>query len=484
MRSKIALRLTVYFAFALLLLAVIIGVLFLTIYRTSLMNTQKDDLRARAEHIAQTASELMDTVGPDRQGAGQGGAPAAGGLGRLGGYLRFVDDVAGTNVWLVDSDLNLITAGAPDAPAYRYDDLPEDAELVVAEALGGQTTFSEGFSSVLSAPTLTVATPITNDDDVIGAVLLHTSVTGLTQPVQQGLVILAVSILAALVAAVVLSILLAVRFTRPLKKMTDSTAQLAAGDYTAKTNVRQDDEIGALARSIDALSDKLDDARTQSEKLTELRRDFVANVSHELRTPVTVLRGSLEALVDGVVTEPEQVRDYHAQMLSETLVLQRLVTDLLDLSRLQNTAFQIERQELNLTDVLGEALRSVSVMAGDKNVKLDHEFDMPVFLYAGDYGRLRQMFLIVLDNAVKFSPSGGHVVVTLKDRAVSISDNGPGIPPEDIPHIFERFYKAKSEENRNGSGLGLAIARQIADRHGMTIDIDSSTNGTTFRFTL
>lgn len=265
--------------------------------------------------------------------------------------------------------------------------------------------------------------------------------------------------------------------------MKNSTLLLAEGDYTAKTGVQQRDEIGALAGAIDILSERLLTAKRNSEQLDKLRRDFVANISHELKTPVTVIRGSLEALCDGVVKEPEQVKSYHSQMLNESLYLQRLINDLLELSKLQNTDFKIDRQELNLCDILRDAVRSAGHLVREKKIEIRQEFDTDSLTVVGDYGRLRQMFLIVLDNAVKFSSAGSEIMVSLNNRIVSISDRGNGIAEADLPHIFDRFYKVVSEENKSGSGLGLAIAKQIADRHHIEVVATSKLNeGTKFRF--
>jgi signal transduction histidine kinase len=301
----------------------------------------------------------------------------------------------------------------------------------------------------------------------------------------RGIGILAVSVISALILSVLLSIFLAFTFANPLNKMRISALLLAEGDYTVRTGVRQKDEIGELAGAIDVLSERLLTAKRESDKLDKLRRDFVANISHELKTPVTVIRGSLEALCDEVVTEPRQVKSYHRQMLIETLFLQRLINDLLDLSKLQNADFKIDKQELNLCDILNDAIRSAGHLAQEKGIEIRHEFDTPSLTVTGDYGRLRQMFLIVLDNAVKFSPSGSEINVSLKKDVVSIADHGSGIAEEDLPHIFDRFYKVKTEGNKSGSGLGLAIAKQIADRHNIRISAASRLGvGTEFRFHL
>ncbi|WP_283608645.1 sensor histidine kinase [Faecalispora anaeroviscerum] len=477
MKNKIAFKLTMYFSAALLLFSIIIGSVFMTLFKNHTMELHKSDLQKRAVTMAGTLSEYIS--GTNNSG---GGIMGSGQMG-YGAYLRFLDKIAMTDVWIVDENLQLITAGHMANQQYNYADLPQDAETVVKEVFQGKTTFSEGFSNLLNTPTLTVGTPIQSGGKVIGALLLHSPVEGMNEAVSQGFGVLAISISVALVLSILLSIVLAVAFTKPLKKMKNSAMQLACGDYCVKTNVLQKDEIGELAATIDILSERLDLASRESERLNKLRRDFVANISHELRTPVTVIRGSLEALCDEVVTDPEQVKSYHRQMLNESMFLQRLVNDLLDLSRLQNTDFKIEMQEISLCDVLSDVVRSARHMAQLKNVEIRQEHDTQMCAAFGDYGRLRQMFLIILDNAIKFSPQGGAVTVSLKDKTVSIRDNGIGIAQEDLPYIFDRFYQVKSEENKSGTGLGLAIAKQIADRHNIRILVNNRQNeGTEFQF--
>ena len=265
--------------------------------------------------------------------------------------------------------------------------------------------------------------------------------------------------------------------------MKDTAIKLTEGDYGVNTGVVQKDEIGELAESIDTLSGTLRQANEERERLDQLRRDFVANVSHELRTPVTVIRGSIEAMLDGIVTDPDQMKCYYSQILNESVFLQRLINDLLDLSRLQNADFKIEMQQLNLCDLLQDAAHVARRMAINRGIEIRLEMDGKVFPLYGDYGRLRQMFLIVLDNAIKFSADRGVVVLSLKNNTVSIRDNGEGIDREDIPYVFDRFYKADSKGNQNGTGLGLAIAKQIADRHGITVSVSSTKeDGTEFLF--
>jgi len=308
---------------------------------------------------------------------------------------------------------------------------------------------------------------------VKAVVMLHSPVQGTKDAIWAGLRILFYSMLAALVLVSVLSIVLSWRFTKPLNLMKEIAMRLADKDYKARCNISQNDEIGELANTLDVLSERLQLADEESQKLEKLRREFIANISHELRTPVTVIRGSLEALRDGVIIEPEEVEEYHDQMLSESVFLQRLINDLLDLSRLQNMDFPIEKEPLNLCDVVQDAVRSSRRLGLEKNIEIDLTSDTDIYVLNGDYGRLRQMLLIFLHNSIKFSDEGGKIEVALAKDKLVIKDYGCGIKAEDIPHAFDRFYKARNEKNKSGSGLGLAIAKQIALRHNMTLDLAS-----------
>lgn len=474
MKNKIAVKLMLYFFMILLLFSVIISSVFMTLFRNHTVEVYKNDMEKRAVAISETLSNYISTSGYEGMGNRQAGQAM---------YLRFLGDIAMTDVWIVDEDLNLIALKPINNTQYNYADLPDDAGIVVAEAFKGKNTFSEGFSDLLNTPTLTVGAPIKSGGEVVGVLLLHSPVEGMTNATAQGYGILAISIIAALLLSILLAAVFTASFTRPLKKMKTSAIELAEGNYSAKTGVIQNDEIGELAAIIDVLSDRLDKASHESEKLENLRRDFVANISHELRTPITVIRGSLEALNDGIVTEPEQVKNYYSQMLSESRLLQNLVSDLLDLSRLQNLDFKMEMREVNLRDIIGDVVRSAQTMADSKQITISQETDTQVFAIHGDYSRLRQMIFIILDNAVKFSPAGESVTVSLKGRTLSVIDHGTGIPEKDIPYIFDRFYKVRSENNKNGTGLGLAIAKQIALRHNIKISVSSEIDkGSIFSF--
>ena len=466
LNNKIALKLSLSFALALIIFSIIISGVFLVLFKQYTVDLHKTQLQNYAQSLAQSLSS-------GRRYNGMG----------YGAHLYFSSEIMGYNVWIVDENMNVITPRNMQHHKmmhtnYTFSELPPNASEVIREVFQDKTVFSEGFSDVLSQLTLTVGVPIKDaNGKVWGAVLLHSPVEGTTDGIYQGLMILGISIILALIIVLALAILFSYFFTKPLTKMKSVAMQLAEGNYQAKCNIKQKDEVGELANVMDLLAGRLDEASKESLKLEQMRKDFVSNISHELRTPVTVIRGSLEALCDKIITDPKQIDEYHLQMLNEAKFLQRLVGDLLDLSRLQNPDFAIEKQELNLNDVNSDVVRSARQIAKNKNVSINIDLKNPNLKIFGDYGRLRQMFLIILDNAIKFSFENNKVDVLAKNDTIIIRDYGIGINEKDLPHIFDRFYKTHGEHNKVGTGLGLAIAKQIAERHNIELIAQNNFDG-------
>ncbi|WP_270521057.1 sensor histidine kinase [Megamonas funiformis] len=466
LNNKIALKLSLSFALALIIFSIIISGVFLVLFKQYTVDLHKTQLQNYAQSLAQSLSS-------GRRYNGMG----------YGAHLYFSSEIMGYNVWIVDENMNVITPRNMQHHKmmhanYTFSELPPNASEVIREVFQDKTVFSEGFSDVLSQLTLTVGVPIKDaNGKVWGAVLLHSPVEGTTDGIYQGLMILGISIILALIIVLALAILFSYFFTKPLTKMKSVAMQLAEGNYQAKCNIKQKDEVGELANVMDLLAGRLDEASKESLKLEQMRKDFVSNISHELRTPVTVIRGSLEALCDKIITDPKQIDEYHLQMLNEAKFLQRLVGDLLDLSRLQNPDFAIEKQKLNLNDVISDVVRSARQIAKNKNININIDLENPNLKISGDYGRLRQMFLIILDNAIKFSFENNKVDVLVKNDTIIIRDYGIGINEKDLPHIFDRFYKTHGEHNKVGTGLGLAIAKQIAERHNIELIAQNNFDG-------
>ena len=482
------------FTSVLVIFGLIIGGVFYQFFKEHTIETKQRSMRAQAKRIAAAISTNLPVL---EQHHGDGIAKS--------NFINFIDNLNQEILWVVDSQRNLNInkermarrmqwrkkhheaqnrplPEPPQDPRDAFAKLPKHIKENVEKCFAEGEDFSvEEYNVWLNDITLTVGEPVYDAQGKVKAVvLLHSPRQGLNKAIWEGLQILLTSLLAALALVMILSLLLSWRFTRTLNIMRDNAEKLAERHYEVRNNITQEDEVGELARTLDVLAKRLQLADEESQKLEKLRREFIANISHELRTPVTVIRGSLEALRDGVVTEPEDVAEFHEQMDNESLFLLRLINDLLDLSRLQNTDFPIEKETLDLCAVVQDAVRGSRRLGLEKELTITAELDKEPYLLSGDYGRLRQMLMIFLHNSIKFSPEKSSIEVQLVGNELRITDHGCGMKAEDVPHAFDRFYKARNEQNKSGSGLGLAIAKQIALRHEMQLKLESEVGkGTT-----
>ena len=396
--------------------------------------------------------------------------------------MRMIEDIAMGEVWIVDAKTGNIVQGRNEkGQSFSYLKLPPNAEETIKKAISGETTTTENFNDYLNENSITVAVPIKNGQTIEGVVLLHSPVKYMSSALKSGIYTLIFSILVALILASISAVWLSISFTKPLNKIRDTTTELAKGNYEVTTQVNQNDEIGDLAKSIDKLALQLYKSSKESERFEKMRQNFIANISHELRTPITVIRGSIEAICDGIIKDSGQLKDYNEQILSDSIHLQRLVNDLIDLTKLQNTDFSIDKSTINLFEIINDAVRSMKQISTKKGVKINFSAENAIeedkYLFVGDYQRIRQMIIIVLDNAIKFSNENQKVDIFLKKEnnkyEIKICDNGRGIDSKNIGEIFNRYHKSNTEENKNGMGLGLAIAKEIAIRHNIEIMVES-----------
>jgi len=228
---------------------------------------------------------------------------------------------------------------------------------------------------------------------------------------------------------------------------------------------------------------------TDLERLEKTRRDYVANVSHELRTPLTAVRGLLEPLSDGMITDEETRQRYYRIMLREVIRLSRLITDMLELSRLQSGTEHMELHAVNLTELLQDTRQNYANEAAQRGISLNLNLEKIPFAMT-DEDRVEQLLVILIDNAMRYTPEGGSITISASQAKgerilVTVSDTGIGIEPDDLPHIFERFFKTDRSRKEGGTGLGLSIAKQIIDKLGENIYVESKPGeGTSFHFTL
>jgi len=283
------------------------------------------------------------------------------------------------------------------------------------------------------------------------------------------------------VAAILLGLLLTRQVTNPIRALRKGAARIAGGDLAYRVKVKSRDEFGQLATSFNSMAASLDNS-------DQVRRRLLADIAHELRTPLSVIEGTVDAMLDGVY-EPNAAN--LNSIKEETALLTRLVADLRDLTLAESGQLKLQIEPTDLAELVQRRVSQIEVIAREKNVTLKKDIAGGLPQLEVDGGRIEQAIANLLDNALNHTTSGGTVTVAVSSTEegilVSISDTGEGIPAEHLSHIFERFYKVDDARSRKagGAGLGLAIAKQMVELHGGRIWVESEVGkGSKFSFTL
>lgn len=287
--------------------------------------------------------------------------------------------------------------------------------------------------------------------------------------------------LLAVATAIVLSFALSRRILSPVRALTRAATRLGKGDFSQRVDDTAGGEVGQLARSFNSMADNL-------EHNERLRRNMVADIAHELRTPLSNLSGYLEAIQDGLV-EPDTTTI--RSLNEEASTLARLVNDLQELSLADAGELRLITQQEDILKLAAEAVAAMRAKASDKGVSMTTDLPAPLPSIEIDAHRIRQVLHNLLENAVAHTGPDGSITVSARHEdgmiSVSVADTGEGIPEEDLPKIFERFYRVDRSRTRatGGSGLGLTIARRLVEAHGGTIGVTSKQGeGSTFTFTI
>jgi two-component system, OmpR family, sensor histidine kinase BaeS len=282
---------------------------------------------------------------------------------------------------------------------------------------------------------------------------------------------------AAGIAALLLGLVLARRTTAPVRALTMAARAVASGERSARVPELRSDEFGAMAVAFNRMTAAV-------EEEDRLRRAFAADVAHELRTPLMILRGEIEALEDGLV---EATPEALGSLRDETLRLGRLVDDLETLARADAAGFSLDRRPADLAGVVAEVTDELSPLFATRSISVETALGSHVVAVV-DPLRVKQVVTNLLSNAAKFTPERGAVRVTVEregtDAVVAVWNSGSGIPAEDLPRVFDRFYQG-SQLHSGGSGIGLTVARDLTEAHGGSVEVESSAeSGTTFRLRL
>ncbi|MCX7984523.1 MAG: ATP-binding protein [Bacteroidetes bacterium] len=296
-----------------------------------------------------------------------------------------------------------------------------------------------------------------------------------------------------LVLMIIASVLLSRSISRPLVSIAQVAREIQQGNLERRIFVQSNDEIGEVAKAVNSMVEQLNADIAQLKKLEKIRSEFLGNVSHELRTPIFMLQGYLETLLDGALNDPLVNREFVEKAHANAMRLNTLLRDLIEISRIESGDMKMSFRYFPISDLLESVVEEFQPHAEAKALVLRGEYvnlEKTQRVY-GDKERLLQALTNLVDNAIKYTPSGGTIIVRARDGGevvhVDVQDSGIGIAPEHHDRIFERFYRVDKERSREagGTGLGLAIVKHIIEAHGSKVNLTSEVGkGSLFSFAL
>lgn len=319
---------------------------------------------------------------------------------------------------------------------------------------------------------LAVSVPLSSFNSEYSSVRMVTSLTEIDNTIK-GYIIFVTAVCSAIILIIIVTGLYFARsIVKPIRQISGITRKFAMGDFSVRIQSNTDDEIGELCTAINHMADELSSAEA-------MKNEFISSVSHELRTPLTAIKGWAETLVVDGGENPDTMKKGVGVIVNETERLQQMVEELLDFSRMQNGHFTLQNSNMDILAELGDAVLMYSDKARREQIKIIYDEPEMLPVVFGDKNRIRQVFINVIDNALKYSNSGDTVTIKadVKDGRirVSVKDTGCGIKESDLAKVKTKFYKAN--HTRRGSGIGLAVADEIIAMHGGKLEIYSPGEG-------
>ncbi len=354
----------------------------------------------------------------------------------------------------------------------EYDALITEEER--SRLVAGYTVSKVGYEGRFGRQIMAVIVPLLDGKRLEGIVYLYLPLASITEAVSEVRDVILVSSLVFVLFSLYIVRHLVNRMTRPLRQMEHAASRMALGNFKEKFAVTSEDEVGNLGLALNHMASALEQVDAQ-------RREFLANISHELRTPLSYIKGYSEAIIEGVADAPEQRERYLHLIHREAGRMERLVHDLLDLAQLEGSSYPLRITLLPLGQLVEDTLEKFSPFIAEKGAVLTVDID-PDAIILGDEDRLEQVVHNLCDNALRHLPEKeGVLFVRLHiDRSagqcvLAVTDNGCGIPPEEVSRLGERFYRVDKARTRKhgGSGLGLSIVKQIVHLHKGTFAIES-----------
>ncbi|WP_054939804.1 sensor histidine kinase [Paenibacillus ihuae] len=313
--------------------------------------------------------------------------------------------------------------------------------------------------------------PITSDGVITSALYVMASTEQMEQSLSGVRNLLILSGMGAFLLALGITWIIAQVLSRPLLQMQKATRKIAIGELETRLEIKSRDELGSLAEAINDLAADL-------QRYRDSRQELFSNISHDLRTPITYLEGYSRVVKDHLYETEEEKDRYLDIIYQEAVRLQHLVDDVFDLAKMEEGKISLLVEELNLSDLTEHAVQKVKLKANEKGLNLSFESSGPVSLVRGDRKRMEQIVLNLLENAIRYTEKGSITAglqYTGTTVLLSVEDTGIGIPEEDLPYIFERFYRVEKSRARQfgGTGLGLSIVKKLAELQGGKIKVNS-----------
>lgn len=399
----------------------------------------------------------------------------------LSNELNVLERLLNTRIWFIDKYLFIIGSSNKEENSLIGSQVTTEE---VHQVLKGNILAKEGiFEDKYKTPMLTVAFPLIINNQIVGAAIMNSPLYEIEAALQKVYVVIWFSALFAIIVSTFIIYYLSQQILiKPLYKINKTAREISSGEFEKRVSITSRDEIGELAESFNYMADNL-------QNLENLRRDFIANISHELRSPITSIRGFIQGILDGTI--PNDKQGYYLTIaLNESKRLTRLISDVLDLSRLESGEFSLSVGTFDLNELIRVNIIRFENEIEEKKLNVDVTLTGEELYVAGDRDRVGQVISNLVDNAIKFTGEGGRIsigtVIEGKKVIVSVKDSGIGIPENELKLIWDRFHMGdKSRTTKKGTGLGLSIARQIINQHEEKIWAESKEGeGTAFSFTM
>ena len=467
-------RVFIYFGVVIVAFTLLIGLMFTQFNQSNIVGTYRTQLTDLAKAVAERVGKASQTEESKT----------------FSDYLVAVEDFGSSrrsDIWIFSNPKaekpldEMFTNVVPEQM-----DMPDKMEDILQAAFEGKRKNYTNHDKIYDTDMMHVATPVYDSGkNVIGAVLVTGPMEMRANAVRQYQKYMLFCVGLGGLIAILLALIFSRQLVRPIIRIDEFAGEIAAGDYSGTTGIIRRDELGTLADSMDELAEQLDEAEQYRAGVEQSRRDFFSNVSHELRTPITVTKGYADTLVEGYVDDPEKRTEYLKRIQDECTTMERLVSDLLIISRMQNPDFEMNTEVINLIAVAQDAMRGLRILMKQKDLKGEVTYEDEMSLIEGDYDRIRQVFVVLMQNAIKYCDPGTEIRVHISKAdglvTADVSDHGIVIPEEEWDQVFDKFYRATTHGGREGSGLGLVVAKNIVERHGGVISVSSDEKqGTVF----